>query len=171
MESFSWGLSKQEERGVFKFVDCYSPIAGVTSKEEIFVEHPFSLSDLGIAMSAVMSQVKQKNPKVFLDSTAPLFTRLEPSKVVQFLQDRSARIKGENGAFFFTIGKGTVPPNLMSRLTEIVDCIIELQFTRTRKGKILRQLQIAKLRGRKFLETPVSLEIKPRNGIVFFSSK
>ena len=170
MKNFNWDTSTYEKRDILKFVDGYSAMAGVASKEENFVEQPFSFSDLGIAISTAMSQVKQKSPKVFLDSTAPLFTRLEPSEVIEFLQDRSARVKGGNGAFFFTIGEGTVPSELMSKLEEVTDCIIQL-YVREVDGKISRKLRIKKLRGKNFVDSWISFEIKPERGLVLFPPK
>lgn len=170
MKNFNWDTSTYEQKGTFKFIDCYSPIAGVTSKEENFVEQPFSFSDLGIAISTAMHEVKQESPKIFLDSTAPIFTRLEPSTVVEFLQDRSARVKGSHGAFFFTIGEGTVPPDLMSKLEEVIDCIIRLNV-REVEGKIIRSLRIKKLRGRRFVDSWITFEIKPKRGLVLFPPK
>lgn len=170
MKNFNWDTSTYEKRGILKFVDGYSAMAGVTSKEKNSVEQPFSFSDLGIAISQAMSQVKQKSPKVFLDSTAPLFTRLEPSTVVEFLQDRSARIKGGHSAFFFTIGEGTVPSELISKLEEVTDCIIQLRASEV-DGKILRKLRIKKLRGQKFVDSWISFEIKPERGLVWFPPK
>ena len=170
MKSFNWETSPHERKGIFKFIDCYSPAANVTSEEENFVEFPFSLSDLGIAMSEVIDRVKHKSPKIFLDSTAPLFTRLEPSTVVEFLQDRSAKTKGNNGNFFYTVGKGTIPPALMPRLKEIVDCIIELDFEEE-NGITSRKMRIRKIRGRRSDNTWMPFETKPGKGIVFLSAR
>jgi PKD repeat protein len=170
MKNFNWSTSTYEQQGIFKFVDCYSPTADVASKEENFVEQPFSLSDLGIVISKAMHKAKQESPKIFLDSTAPLFTRLEPSTVVEFLQDRSARVKGSHGAFFFTIGKGTVPPDLMSKLEEVIDCIIQLHVQEV-KGKITTRLRIKKLRGRRFVDSWITFEIKSKRGLVLFPPK
>ena len=168
MRSFNWETSLHEQKGLFKFIDCYSPAADVTSEEENFVESPFSLSDLGISMSEVMDRVEHKSTKIFLDSTAPIFTSLEPSTVVEFLQDRSAKAKGNNSNFFYTVGKGTIPPPLMRRLKETVDCIIELGFEEE-NGITSRKMRIRKLRGRKSVNTWISFGIKPGKGIVFLS--
>ncbi len=168
MKSFNWETSPHEQKGIFKLIDCYSSAADVTSEEENFVEFPFSLSDLGIVMSEVMDRVKHRSTKIFLDSTAPIFTRLEPSTVVEFLQDRSAKAKGDNGNFFYTVGKGTIPPALMRRLKEIVDCIIELYFEEE-NGITSRKMRIRKLRGRRSVNTWTPFDIKSGKGIVFFS--
>jgi KaiC/GvpD/RAD55 family RecA-like ATPase len=166
MKNFNLETSSHEQKGIFKFIDCYSSAADVTSEEENFVDFPFSLSDLGIAISEVVDRVTHKSTKIFLDSTAPIFTRLEPSIVVEFLQDRSAKTKGSNGNFFYTVGKGTVPPALMPRLKEIVDCIIELDFEE-KKGATSRRMRVRKLRNRRYVNTWIPFKIKPRKGIVF----
>jgi KaiC/GvpD/RAD55 family RecA-like ATPase len=166
MKNFHWETSMYERKGTFQFIDCYSSIAGVSSQEKHHVKQPFELSGLGIIMSTALDEVKEKSIRVFLDSTTPLFTRLNPSNVIKFLQDRSARIKGDNGIFFFTIGKGTIPSNLSAMLEGIVDCIIELDVHKE-EGETLRKLRITKLRGRRFVDTWVSFKIDPKRGLLF----
>lgn len=170
MKNFGWDISTYEQEGTFKFVDSYSDIAGLDSEEKYYVEQPFSLSDLGITMSSAINDVKHKSIRVFLDSTAPLFARVDPSKVTEFLQDRSARIKGDNGAFFFTVGEGTVPSDLMHRLEEIVDCIIELDVYEG-KGKTWKRMRIRKLRGRRVADAWIPFKIELKKGITFLPPK
>ncbi len=167
MNNFGWGTSKYEGEGNFLVVDCYSPISGPDGQEKHYVEQPFTLSDLGITVSTVMGEVKQKPTRVFLDSTAPLFSRLDPAKVIEFLQDRSARIKGANGAFLFTVGKGTISSSLMSRLEEIVDCIIELDVHKE-KTKNWKRIRIRKMRGRRVADLWIPLKIEAKKGIILF---
>jgi KaiC/GvpD/RAD55 family RecA-like ATPase/PKD repeat protein len=170
MKDFGWEVSSLEQNELFAFVDCYSSTAGKASKEKYHVKQPFALSELGIALSVAMNKLEQKSPRIFLDSTVPLFTRLEPAKVVEFLQDRSATIKGGNGIFFFTIGRGTIPQDLQRRLEEIVDCIIDIEV-HEEKGKMSRKLRVRKLRGRKFSDQWVPCKIDMKKGFVFSVSK
>jgi KaiC/GvpD/RAD55 family RecA-like ATPase len=170
MKNFGWDVSMHEQNEIFAFVDCYSSTAGKTSQEKYFVKQPFALSELGIVMSTTMSKLKQKSARVFLDSTAPLFTRLDPAKVVEFLQDRSAQIKGENGIFFFIVGKGTMQQDMLRRLEEIVDCIIDLEVYEE-KGKTMRKMRIRKLRGRRFSDEWASFKIDLKKGFVLSAPK
>ena len=165
MKSFNWDVSKYEEEGKFVFIDCFSPIAKVTNTEGNLVNQPFSLSELGIAISRVTSQIND-SPRVFLDSVVPLLTQIDPQKVIEFLQNRSARIKGINGTFIFTVGKETVTANLISRLEEVVDCIIELDVKSGPK-ETLRKMRIKKMRGRRTSEKWVRYEITQKKGILF----
>jgi len=170
MKSFHWDISEHEEKGTFKLVDCYSSTTGIASQEKHQVGQPFDLSDLSIAVSTAMKEVKRKPPRVFLDSTTPLFASLAPLQVTRFLQDCSAERKRGKGVFFFTVGKGTIPPGLMRRLEEIVDCIIELDVYKE-KGKTWKRMRIIKLRGRKVADAWIPFKIEPKKGITFFPPK
>jgi len=170
MKNFGWEISSHEQNENFVFVDCYSSVAGKPSREKHFVKQPFALSELGIVMSMAVSELRQKSARIFLDSTAPLFTRLDSAKVVEFLQDRSAQIKGENGIFFFIVGKGTLQEDLRRRLEEIVDCIIDLEL-REEKGETIRKMHVRKLRGRRFSDQWVSFKIDMKKGFVLSAPK
>jgi PKD repeat protein/KaiC/GvpD/RAD55 family RecA-like ATPase len=170
MKSFKWDISAAEQNGNFVFVDCYSSIAGKTSQEKYAVKQSFALSELGIVISTAMQNLSQKSERAFLDSTAALFTRLESSKVVEFIKDRSAQIKGENGTFFFIVGKGTLEEDLRCRLEEIVDCIIELEVNEE-KGETGRKMRIKKLRGRRFSDQWVSFKIDAKKGFALSAPK
>jgi KaiC/GvpD/RAD55 family RecA-like ATPase len=148
MKELGWDISSHEQEGNFTFLDAYSSIGGKPSKEKFFVKQPFALSELGIGMSLTLNAFGKNSVKVFLDSTSPLFTRIDPSKVVEFLQDRIAKVKAENAMFFFTVGKGTIQENFLRRLEEMVDCVIELEVQKEKK-KIVRRVQFKKLRGQK----------------------
>ncbi len=163
MEKFHWNISKYENEGKLLFIDSFSSSAKVTSKEKYSLNQPFSLSDLGITMSQATNEGAD-GPRVFLDSIVPLLTHVVPSKVVEFLQNRSARIKGVKGTFIFSIGKETIEPNLISRLEEAVDCVIELEVS---KGRTVRRMRIKKMRGRKTSSKWIRFEIESAKGIVF----
>jgi PKD repeat protein/KaiC/GvpD/RAD55 family RecA-like ATPase len=167
IQRFHGTLSEYESKGKFVFIDCFSSIAKVESKEKYSVSQPFSLSDLGITMSQVMDEGNSAL-RVFLDSAVPLLTHVDPLKVVEFLQDRSARVKGVNGTFIFTVGKETIEPSLISRLQEVVDCVIEIDASMG-KGRTVRRLRVKKMRGRRPSEKWVRFEIDPRRGIMFLA--
>lgn len=170
MQSFNWDTSAHEKEGNFTFIDCYSSISGEKKREKNSVEQPFVLSDLGIAISLAVNEIKQKSPIVFIDSTAPLFMRLKAQHIMEFLQDRSAKIKRTNGILFFTVGEGAVPPELIGRLEEIVDCIIELKIA-GQKEKVLRKMCVKKLRGHESSQMWVPINVEPGKGLTFLLPK
>jgi len=165
MKKFQWGTSTYESQGKLSFIDCFSSNAKVQSKEKYFLNQPFSLVDLGITISKATNEAGN-GVKVFFDSLVPLLTQLDPARVVDFLQDRIARVKGVQGNLVFTLNKGSVDLALMSRLEEIVDCTIELDTDQV-SGEIVRKLRVKKMRGRTFSDKWVQFEINPKRGIVF----
>ncbi len=165
MQSFGWDISQHEQNENFVFVDCYSSTAGKTSQEKYSAKQAFSLWELGTAISTAMNKVNQKSYRVFLDSTAPLFTRVDSSKVIQFLQDRAAQIRGDNGIFFFIVGKGTLQEDLRRKLEEIVDCIIEFDVAEERT-QTARRMRIRKMRGRSFSDRWISFKIDAERGLI-----
>ncbi|MGD0978683.1 MAG: PKD domain-containing protein [Candidatus Bathyarchaeia archaeon] len=157
-------LSTNDVEKRLLFIDCFS----ATSKNkdgEYYLGQSFSLADLGIVLSEATSDLGP-SPKIVLDSITPLITHTEPLKVVEFLQDRGARIKGVNGTFIFTMGKATIESSIANRLEEAVDCIIELDVS-TNKGKTIRRLRVKKMRGKKTSDKWIRFEIEPKKGIIF----
>jgi circadian clock protein KaiC len=165
MRSFGWNISSHEQNGDLVFVDCYSSLAGKTSKETYSAKQAFSLWELGIAISTAIKKANQRSCRVFLDSTAPLFTRLDSAKVIEFLQDRGAQIRGDNGIFFFIVGKGTLQEEQRRKLEEIVDCIIELDVVEE-KAQTVRRMRVRKMRGRSFSDQWFSFRIDAKIGLV-----
>jgi PKD repeat protein len=170
MQNFHWDVLTHEKEGTFILIDSYSSIAGKKSQEKHMVEQPFVLSDLGIAISTAFREVKEKSPRVFIDSATPLFMHVDAAKVLKFLQDRIVKIKSANGILFFTVGEGTVPPDLRGRLEEIVDCVIELKLTRE-KEKVLGKLCVRKIRGRESSQMWVPIRIEQGKGLTFLLRK
>jgi len=165
MKKLKCDTSTYESQGKLSFIDCFSSSAKVQSREKYFLKQPFSLVDLGIIISKATNEAG-KGVKVFLDSIVLLLAQLDPAVIVDFLQDRIARVKGVQGNLIFTLNKESVDPALMSQLEESVDCIIELDANSV-DGEIVKKLRIKKMRGRNSSDKWVQFEIRPEKGIVF----
>jgi KaiC/GvpD/RAD55 family RecA-like ATPase len=166
MQTIGSNLSKFEEERALIFIDCCSSMAGARSKEKHSVQQPFALTELSIATSTALDETNIAQRTLFLDSATSLFGNLDASRVIGFLQDRSAKIKADNGIFVFTLGKETLQPKFANRLEEAVDCIIELSACEER-GSSSRKLRVKKLTGQKHSEEWVKFTIEPDRGIVF----
>jgi KaiC/GvpD/RAD55 family RecA-like ATPase len=168
MKMLGWDLHKYEQEGACIFVDGYSSLAGTSSQEKHSVQQPFALTELGIVISAAWKEINDAPKTLFLDSATSLFTNLDTSRVIGFLQDRGAKTKVGDGIFVFTLAEGTIEPNFANRLEEIVDCIIELDV-HEEQGKDLKRIRVKKLRGQSHVEEWVIFRIEPNRGIVFKS--
>jgi KaiC/GvpD/RAD55 family RecA-like ATPase/chitodextrinase len=170
MRSFGWDLTSHEQDGTFTFIDCYSSRARMTSQEKCALRQPFALTELGIETSTALEEIRDMPKALFLDSATSLFTNLDASRVIGFLQDQGAKVKGQEGISIFTLGKGVLAPNFANRLEEAVDCIIELDITEER-GKRIRRMRVKKLRSQHHLDEWVMFDINRKSGIVFLKTK
>jgi KaiC/GvpD/RAD55 family RecA-like ATPase/PKD repeat protein len=170
MKSFGWDLTSHEQDGTFTFIDCYSSRARTTSQEKYALRQPFALTELGIETSTALEEIRDMPKALFLDSATSLFTNVDASRVIGFLQDQGAKVKGQEGISIFTLGKGVVASNFANRLEEAVDGIIELDIAEER-GKRIRRMRVKKLRGQHYLDEWVMFDINRKSGIVFLNTK
>ena len=170
MKSFGWYLTSHEQDGTFTFIDCYSSRARTTSQEKYALRQPFALTELGIETSTALEEIRDIPKALVLDSATSLFTNVDASRVIGFLQDQGAKVKGQEGISIFTLGKGVVASNFANRLEEAVDGIIELDIAEER-GKRIRRMRVKKLRGQHHLNEWVMFDINRKSGIVFLNTK
>lgn len=161
------GLDVSPFRGKqLAFIDCYSGTAGRASSERYSVEVLTDLTGLGIQISSAASALGE-GTTFFFDSLAPLFASLKPDPIMTFVHSIGARIKGQRGSLYFSVGTG-LDNDTMSRLEGLSDCIIELE-TFEREGAACRRLRVKKIRGRKHSEKWVEFHVGAPEGIVFYS--
>jgi PKD repeat protein/KaiC/GvpD/RAD55 family RecA-like ATPase len=170
MKSFGWDLASHEQDGTFTFIDCYSSRARTTSQEKCALKQPFALTELGIETSTILEEIRDMPKALFLDSATSLFTNLDATRVIGFLQDQGAKVKGQEGILIFTLGKGVVAPNFANRLEEAVDGIIELDIAEE-GGKRIKRMRVKKMRGQHHLDGWVMFDVNPKSGIVFLKTK
>jgi KaiC/GvpD/RAD55 family RecA-like ATPase len=170
MQRFGWDLTSHEQGGAFTFIDCYSSRARMNSQEKCALKQPFALTELGIETSTALEDIRDKPKALFLDSATSLFTNLDATLVIGFLQDLGAKVKGQGGVLIFTLGKGVVTSNISNRLEEAVDCIIDLDITEE-AGKRRKRMRIKKMRGQPHLDGWVMYDVHPKSGIVFYQTE
>jgi len=149
-------------------IDCYSGTAGLPSSEKYSVQVLTDLTGLGMQISSAASALGE-GTTFFFDSVAPLFTSLKPDPIMTFVHSIGARIKGQGGSLYFSVGTG-LDSDTLSRLEGLSDCIIELE-TFERRGISSRRLRVKKIRGRKHSHKWVEFSIEAPQGIVFHSGR
>ena len=145
------------------FIDCYSETAGQKSSEQYSVSSLDDLTTLGIKISSCLNELG-KGTDVFFDSLTPLFPILKQDFIVNFVHAMSAKVKGNEGRFFFTVSTG-MEKEVLSKLESTSDCVIEVQLYEE-EGNYFRKLRIKKMR-KKHIERWVDFSIEDRKGIVF----
>jgi len=156
------------ERESLAFIDCYSGAAGRPSTERYSIQVLTDLTNLGTQISSA-ANVLGEGTTFFLDSLAPLFASLKPDPILTFIHTVGARIKGQGGSLYFSVGTG-LDKDVLSRLEGLSDCIIELD-TYERKGTPVKRLRIKKIRGRRHPEKWMEFSIEAPYGIVFYGPR
>jgi KaiC/GvpD/RAD55 family RecA-like ATPase len=167
MKQLGLDVSAFEGRHLY-FIDCYSGTAGKVSPEKYSVQVLTDLTNLGTQISSAANALGE-GTTFFLDSLAPLFTSLGPDPIMTFIHAIGARIKGQVGSLYFSVGTG-LDKDVLSRLEGLSDCIIELETYRKR-GVPSRRLRIKKIRGRKHSQRWIEFSIEAPDGIVFHGDK
>jgi len=150
------------------FIDCYSGTAGRPSTERYGIQVLTDLTNLGTQISSAANALGEETT-FFLDSLAPLFTSLKPDPILTFIHTIGARIKGQGGNLYFSVGTG-LDKDVLSRLEGLSDCIIELE-TLEKKGTPAKRLRIKKIRGRRHPEKWMEFSIGAPHGIVFYGDR
>lgn len=163
MKELGLDVSKFEGKRLV-FIDCYSGTAGKVSSERYSVQVLTDLTNLGMQISSA-ANVLGEGTSFFLDSLAPLFTSLRPDPIMTFVHSVGARIKGQGGSLYFSVGTG-LDGNTLSRLEGLSDCIIELE-TFDKGGASLKRLRVKKIRGRKHSKEWIEFSIGAPDGIFF----
>ncbi len=118
---------------------------------------------MGIKISSCLNELG-KGTDVFFDSLNPLFPILKQDFILNFIHSISAKVKGNRGRFFFTVGTG-IEPEVLSKLESTSDCVMEIQLYE-KDGDYQRRLRIKKM-GKKHIENWVDFTIEDKRGIVF----
>jgi KaiC/GvpD/RAD55 family RecA-like ATPase len=158
------GLDVSKFEGRIAFIDCYSGTAGKPSPQKYNVPVLTDLTNLGTQISSAANDLGPETT-FFLDSLAPLFTSLRPDPIMTFIHAVGARVKGQGGSLYFSVGTG-LDKDVLSRLEGLSDCIIELE-TIEKKGTSFKRLRIKKIRGRKHPRRWIEFSIEAPDGIVF----
>jgi KaiC/GvpD/RAD55 family RecA-like ATPase len=152
-------LSDYEREGVITLVDCYSSIAGLSSEEKHALKNRADLNEMSLLITDLFNErSKLGSPKMFIDSSTPLFTYKEPQLVVQFLSSMAAKVKSKGGALLMSLASGTVGEENVRRLQTIMDFGVELRMLEV-EGRQKRQVRLAKARGQQAYEEWIPIYI------------
>lgn len=160
-------VKEYEKRGLLCFVDCYSGVAGQESKERHHVDSPNDVTRLGVEISACLEEMG-KETDVYYDSLSTVVTALKPDQVVSFIHATGAKVKGFGGRFCFTVGSD-VQPGILSRVDEMVDCVLELRMEEIERETV-RMMRVKKVRGRGHSTRWVMFDVQ-KKGVVFLAER
>jgi len=155
-----------EHQNRLRFIDAYSGEAGTASSEAHAISSPRDLTGLGIQITACIEEL-QGTADVFFDSLTPIVESGGPARGLEFVQYYGARTSKSGGTFVYAT-TAAIGHELLSRLEEASDCVIEIEKFSGR-GRIRGRLLVKKARGLEHERDWVGFKITSRGRIEFVS--
>jgi KaiC/GvpD/RAD55 family RecA-like ATPase len=155
-----------EHENKLRFIDAYSGETGTRSSEMHAVSSPRDLTGLGIQITSCIDELAG-TADVFFDSLAPVVESGGPARGLEFVQYYGARTTKSGGTFVYAT-TATIGDELVSRLEEASDCVVQIEKMLGR-GKVRGRLLVKKARGLEHEQDWVGFKIMPKGRMEFVS--
>jgi KaiC/GvpD/RAD55 family RecA-like ATPase len=134
-----------EGRRRLVFIDCYSYLVGVRSKEQ-YSEDPQRLSDLSIVVSKALSENNDSsNTLLAMDSLTTLIQRSGVRPSFDFLHTLVAKIRSCKASCVTSLSRKAFHPAIIAAIQDKVDGVIEMKSEDSADG-LARYIRISKMK-------------------------
>jgi KaiC/GvpD/RAD55 family RecA-like ATPase len=154
-----------EGRRKLVFIDCYSFLVGMKSKEQ-YSEDPQRLSDLSIVISKALSESHSSNNVLLvLDSFTTLIQRSGVRPAFDFLHTLVAKIRSGKSGFVGSLSRKAFHPAIIAAIQDKMDGVIEMKAEDTLEG-LSRYIRIPKMKGARHITAWTPYDRDPAMGLV-----
>ncbi len=154
-----------EGRRKLVFIDCYSFLVGVKSKEQ-YSEDPQRLSDLSIVISKALSESRSPgNVFLALDSFTTLIQRSGVRPSFDFLHTLVAKIRSNKASFVGSLSRKAFHPAIIAAMQDKVDGVIEMKVEDTVEG-LSRFIRVPKMKGARHTTAWSPYDRDPSRGLI-----
>ena len=156
---------EQEGRRRLVFIDCYSFLVGMKSKEQ-YSEDPQRLSDLSIVISKALSESRSStNVLLALDSFTTLIQRSGVRPAFDFLHTLIAKIRSGRSSFVGSLSRKAFHPAIIAAIQDKMDGVIEMKAEDTKEG-LSRYIRVSKMKGARHVTAWTPYDRDPSLGLV-----
>lgn len=154
-----------EGRKQLTFIDCYSFLVGVRSKEQ-YSEDPQRLSDLSIVVSKALSEtLDPSNTLLAMDSLTTLIQRSGVRPSFDFLHTLVAKIRSCKASCVTSLSRKAFHPAIIAAIQDKVDGVIEMKAEDTKDG-LARYIRISKMKGARHVTAWTPYNRDPSLGLI-----
>jgi KaiC/GvpD/RAD55 family RecA-like ATPase len=154
-----------EGRRRLTFIDCYSFLVGVKSKEQ-YSEDPQRLSDLSIVVSKALSETNDpSNTLLAMDSLTTLIQRSGVRPSFDFLHTLVAKIRSCKASCVTSLSRKAFHPAIIAAIQDKVDGVIEMKAEDTKDG-LARYIRVSKMKGARHVTAWTPYNRDPSLGLI-----
>jgi len=154
-----------EGRKKLSFIDCYSFLVGVKSKEQ-YSEDPQRLSDLSIVVSKALSETSNPSDTLLaMDSMTTLLQRSGVRPSFDFLHTLVAKIRSCKASCVTSLSRKAFHPAIIAAIQDKVDGVIEMKAEDTKDG-LARYIRVSKMRGARHVTAWTPYSRDPSLGLI-----
>jgi KaiC/GvpD/RAD55 family RecA-like ATPase len=159
------GSYETESRRRLTFIDCYSFLVGVRSKEQ-YSEDPQRLSDLSIVVSKALSETSDpSNTLLAMDSLTTLIQRSGVRPSFDFLHTLVAKIRSCKASCVTSLSRKAFHPAIIAAIQDKVDGVIEMKAEDTKEG-LARYIRVSKMKGARHVTAWTPYNRDPSMGLI-----
>lgn len=156
---------EQEGRRRLVFIDCYSFLVGVKSKE-LYSEDPQRLSDLSIVVSKALSEaLDTSNTLLAMDSLTTLLQRGGVRPSFDFLHTLVAKIRSCKASCVTSLSRKAFHPAIIAAIQDKVDGVLEMKAEDTKDG-LERYIRVSKMKGARHVTAWTPYNRDPGLGLI-----
>lgn len=156
---------EQEGRRRLVFIDCYSFLVGVKSKE-LYSEDPQRLSDLSIVVSKALSEaLDASNTLLAMDSLTTLLQRGGVRPSFDFLHTLVAKIRSCKASCVTSLSRKAFHPAIIAAIQDKVDGVLEMKAEDTKDG-LARFIRVSKMKGARHVTAWTPYNRDPALGLI-----
>jgi KaiC/GvpD/RAD55 family RecA-like ATPase len=154
-----------EARRKLTFIDCYSFLVGVRSREQ-YSEDPQRLSDLSIVVSKALSETSDpSNTLLAMDSLTTLLQRSGVRPSFDFLHTLVAKIRSCKASCVTSLSRKAFHPAIIAAIQDKVDGVIEMKAEDTKEG-FARYIRVSKMRSARHVTAWTPYNRDPNLGLI-----
>jgi len=170
VKNFGWDFDSYEQKGLLRFIDCYScrlgePPRSMATKSVYFIKDTADLSTISIFIDQMLKELGE-GMLIILDSLSTFMTCSTSASVIPFTQLQISRFRASKSIGLIILEEGLHDPQVVNTLRFLCDGAVEMKLLEMETGELVHQLRVHSLRGAKVITrwTPFSLST---TGIVF----
>jgi hypothetical protein len=126
MKGYDWDVARFERKGTFAFIDCYSGLMGLNSKEKFSVKDTTNLRQISSEISKAFNKMKNHHLFVVFDSLSSLID-LCGNKTIEYLEKWLKQKNNFNMNLVFIFTEWPYDKNILSEIRNLFGCIVDLK--------------------------------------------